>query len=138
MKQERLQAAYIGGPTALFEWHGFRLLTDPTFDPPGGKYQSGPVVLEKTIGPALAPQALGRVDMVLLSHDHHLHNLDHSGRTFLASVPRVITTPEGAEWLGRKFCRPRCLAEYRHRGRRWTSASGLPRSTGRPIFNAGR
>jgi len=23
--------------TALFESHGFRLLTDPTFDPPGGK-----------------------------------------------------------------------------------------------------
>jgi L-ascorbate metabolism protein UlaG (beta-lactamase superfamily) len=56
------------------------------------------VVLEKTIGPALAPEALGRVD--LLSHDHHLDNLDHSRRTFLASVPRVITTPEGAERLG--------------------------------------
>jgi L-ascorbate metabolism protein UlaG (beta-lactamase superfamily) len=100
MKQERLQAAYIGGPTALFEWHGFRLLTDPTFDPPGGKYQNGPVVLEKTIGPARAPEALGCVDTVLLSHDHHLDNLDHSGRRFLASVPRVITTPEGAEPLG--------------------------------------
>jgi L-ascorbate metabolism protein UlaG (beta-lactamase superfamily) len=100
MKQERLQAAYIGGPTALFEWHGFRLLTDPTFDPLGGKYPNGSVVLEKTIGPALAPEALGRGDMVLLSHDHHLDHLDHSGRTFLASVPRVITTAEGAERLG--------------------------------------
>ena len=37
MKQERVQATYSGGPTALFESHGFRLLTDPTFDPPGGK-----------------------------------------------------------------------------------------------------
>jgi hypothetical protein len=25
----------IGGPTALIELAGFRLLTDPTFDPPG-------------------------------------------------------------------------------------------------------
>jgi L-ascorbate metabolism protein UlaG (beta-lactamase superfamily) len=25
----------IGGPTALIEANGFRLLTDPTFDPPG-------------------------------------------------------------------------------------------------------
>jgi L-ascorbate metabolism protein UlaG (beta-lactamase superfamily) len=25
----------IGGPTALIEASGFRLLTDPTFDPPG-------------------------------------------------------------------------------------------------------
>jgi hypothetical protein len=28
----------IGGPTALIEANGFRLLTDPTFDPPG-EYQ---------------------------------------------------------------------------------------------------
>jgi L-ascorbate metabolism protein UlaG (beta-lactamase superfamily) len=100
MKQRGVQATYIGGPTALFEWHGFRLLTDPTFDPPGGIYQNGPAVLEQIVGPALAPDALGRVDMVLLSHDHHLDNLDHSGRRFLASVPRVITTNEGAERLG--------------------------------------
>ena len=100
MNEGQLQATYIGGPTALFEWHGFRMLTDPTFDPAGGKYESGPVVLEKTVGPALAPAALGRVDMVLLSHDHHLDNLDRSGREFLATVPRVITTTEGAERLG--------------------------------------
>ena len=58
------------------------------------------MVLEKIVGPALAPEALGRVDMVLLSHDRHLDNLDHSGRKFLASVPREITTTEGAERLG--------------------------------------
>ena len=81
-------------PQPLFEWCGFRLLTDPTFDPPGGKYENGPVVLEKTIGPAIAPETLGRVDCVLLSHDHHLDNLDHSGRNFLAGVSRVITTVE--------------------------------------------
>ena len=138
MKQERLQAAYIGGPTALFEWHGFRLLTDPTFDPPGGKYQNGPVVLEKTIGPALAPEALGRVD--LLSHDHHLDNLDHSRRTFLASVPRVITTPEGAERLVEILSAslPGRVSTSRAAMEECFGLPGLPRSTGRPIFNAGR
>ena len=30
---------YLGGPTALLEWHGLRLLTDPTFDPPGTTYE---------------------------------------------------------------------------------------------------
>lgn len=84
----------------MFEWHGFRILTDPTFDPPGGEYKNGPVVLEKVTGPALAPEALGRVDVVLLSHDHHHDNLDHSGRAFLSRVPHVITTTEGAERLG--------------------------------------
>lgn len=98
--QGQLRATYIGGPTALFEWHGFRLLTDPTFDPPGGKYKTGPVTLEKVAGPALPSEALGRVDIVLLSHDHHYDNLDHSGREFLTRVPHVITTTEGAQRLG--------------------------------------
>ena len=100
MNHEQLQATYIGGPTALFEWHGFRMLTDPTFDPPGGQYKNGPVVLEKVTGPSLVPEALGRVDMILLSHDHHDDNLDHAGRAFLSSVPHVITTAEGAQRLG--------------------------------------
>ena len=36
----------IGGPTALIEIDGFRLLTDPTFDAPGA-YQLPHVRLEK-------------------------------------------------------------------------------------------
>jgi len=30
-----LKLTYIGGPTALLEWGGLRLLSDPTFDPAG-------------------------------------------------------------------------------------------------------
>jgi L-ascorbate metabolism protein UlaG (beta-lactamase superfamily) len=30
-----LQVRYLGGPTAILELGGVRLLTDPTFDPPG-------------------------------------------------------------------------------------------------------
>jgi L-ascorbate metabolism protein UlaG (beta-lactamase superfamily) len=26
---------YVGGPTAILEWRGLRLLTDPTFDRAG-------------------------------------------------------------------------------------------------------
>ena len=32
-----LKITYVGGPTALLEVAGLRLLTDPTFDPPGKK-----------------------------------------------------------------------------------------------------
>jgi L-ascorbate metabolism protein UlaG (beta-lactamase superfamily) len=32
---------HIGGPTALIEVDGWRLLTDPTFDPPGRRYTFG-------------------------------------------------------------------------------------------------
>jgi L-ascorbate metabolism protein UlaG (beta-lactamase superfamily) len=96
----QLNITYIGGPTAVFEWGGLRLLTDPGFDPPGGEYKTGPVVLTKTAGPALSPESLGRIDAVLLSHDHHFDNLDHSGRRFLERVRQILTTPVGAERLG--------------------------------------
>jgi L-ascorbate metabolism protein UlaG (beta-lactamase superfamily) len=93
-------ALYIGGPTALFEWGGFRLLTDPTFDEPGCEYKNGPVVLEKTAGPAVSSDSPGPVDVVLLSHYHHFDNLDHAGRQYLPRTKRVITTTEGAARRG--------------------------------------
>ncbi|PIT02828.1 beta-lactamase [Bradyrhizobium nitroreducens] len=89
----------IGGPTALIEIDGFRLLTDPTFDAPGA-YQLPHVTLEKTIGPALKADAIGPVDAVLLSHDQHSDNLDNSGRDDLHKVKRVLTTEAGAKRLG--------------------------------------
>jgi L-ascorbate metabolism protein UlaG (beta-lactamase superfamily) len=97
---DSLQITYIGGPTALIEFGGLRLLTDPTFDPPGGEYTAGPVTLSKTAGPARSAESLGKIDAVLLSHDHHFDNLDHAGRVFLANAGRVLTTQDGAQRLG--------------------------------------
>ena len=94
-----LSITLIGGPTALIEVDGFRLLTDPTFDAPGA-YQLPHVKLEKLSGPALGPETIGEVDAVLLSHDQHADNLDHSGKAFLAKARRVLTTVAGATRLG--------------------------------------
>jgi L-ascorbate metabolism protein UlaG (beta-lactamase superfamily) len=94
-----LSITLIGGPTALIEIDGFRLLTDPTFDAPGA-YQLPHVKLEKLTGPALSADAVGEVDAVLLSHDQHSDNLDHSGKDFLARAKRVLTTEAGAKRLG--------------------------------------
>ncbi len=94
-----LRLTLIGGPTALIEVDGFRLLTDPTFDAPGA-YQLPHVTLEKLSGPALGAEAIGEVDAVLLSHDQHADNLDHSGKAFLARAKRVLTTVVGAKRLG--------------------------------------
>ena len=80
----------IGGPTLLIETAGFRLLTDPTFDP-AGSYQSGPVTLQKNAGPALPVADLGKLDAILLSHDKHFDNLDHAGRLLLADTSTVLT-----------------------------------------------
>ena len=94
-----LTMTLIGGPTALIEIDGFRLLTDPTFDAPRA-YQLPHVKLEKLSGPALAEQAIGEIDAVLLSHDQHADNLDESGKHFLPKAKRVLTTVVGARRLG--------------------------------------
>jgi L-ascorbate metabolism protein UlaG (beta-lactamase superfamily) len=96
-----LSITLIGGPTALIEIDGFRLLTDPTFDGPGD-YQLPHVKLEKLTGPAMSARDVGQIDAVLLSHDQHSDNLDHSGRDFLAEAKRVLTTEAGAQRLGGK------------------------------------
>ena len=93
------QITLIGGPTALIEIDGFRLLTDPTFDPPGD-YQLPHVTLTKLARPALLPEEVGAVDAVLLSHDQHADNLDNSGRTLLPSAGVTYTTNSGAQRLG--------------------------------------
>jgi L-ascorbate metabolism protein UlaG (beta-lactamase superfamily) len=90
----------IGGPTVLVEFDGLRLLTDPTFDPPGHYEGKGPVKHEKTSGPALSVDEVGGLDAVLLSHDHHLDNLDHAGRAMLPTVGVTYTTVSGAGRLG--------------------------------------
>jgi L-ascorbate metabolism protein UlaG (beta-lactamase superfamily) len=89
----------VGGPTALIEIDGIRLLTDPTFDAPGF-YELPHVKLQKLNGPAIGADAVGEIDAVLLSHDQHSDNLDNSGRDFLAKASRVLTTEAGAKRLG--------------------------------------
>ncbi len=89
----------IGGPTALVEVGGFRLLTDPTLDAPG-EYKLPHVTLKKTSHPALTAEQIGRVDAVLLSHDQHADNFDHAGRAYAMQAPRLLTTVVGAKRLG--------------------------------------
>ncbi len=81
---------YLGGPTALLELGGLRLLTDPTFDPPGD-YPVGSRVLRKTIGALVTPDQVGPVDAVLLSHDQH---------------PATSTARDAATWVRCRWCCP--------------------------------
>jgi L-ascorbate metabolism protein UlaG (beta-lactamase superfamily) len=92
---------HIGGPTALIEFAGWRLLTDPTFDPAGRRYAFGwGTSSRKLTDPAVAAEALGPIDAVLLTHDHHGDNLDDAGRKLLPSAGTVVTTVSGAARLG--------------------------------------
>jgi L-ascorbate metabolism protein UlaG (beta-lactamase superfamily) len=80
-----LTLTYIGGPTALLEIHGLRLLTDPTFDPAGTEYVTSVSTLRKTESPAIPLERLGRVDGVL--------------RKLLASAGTVLATVAAAQRL---------------------------------------
>jgi L-ascorbate metabolism protein UlaG (beta-lactamase superfamily) len=90
----------VGGPTALITYGGLRLLTDPAFSPPSDHPRPGTnIVLHKLVGPAIPPEQLLPIDLVLLSHDHHADNLDPAGRAMLPEAWRVLTTAAGAQRL---------------------------------------
>lgn len=96
-----VRVTHIGGPTALIEFAGWRLLTDPTFDDAGKRYFFGwGTTSRKTAGPSIAPEDLGEIDAVLVSHHHHGDNLDPTGRDHLAQWGVTITTPKAAKALG--------------------------------------
>ena len=96
-----VRITHIGGPTTLIEVEGWRLLTDPTFDPPGRRYTFGwGSASTKVAGPAVEVADLPPIDAVLLTHDHHADNLDDAGRALLPGVGTVITTVPGARRLG--------------------------------------
>lgn len=116
-----MRLRYLGGPTALLELGGLRLLTDPTFDP-AGDYPIGSRALRKTIGALVTPEQVGQVDAVLLSHDQHPDNLDNQGRGFLESVPLVLSTAAAQQRLGGAV---RALENWQH--------VELPRPDGAPL-----
>jgi L-ascorbate metabolism protein UlaG (beta-lactamase superfamily) len=97
----QIKLTYIGGPTLLIETGGWRILTDPTFDPPGRRYFFGwGTYSRKLHGPAVSFEQLGPIDAVLLSHDHHDDNLDPTARELLPQMGQIITTVPGGQRLG--------------------------------------
>jgi L-ascorbate metabolism protein UlaG (beta-lactamase superfamily) len=127
---------HIGGPTALIEIGGWRLLTDPTFDPPGQTYRFGwGTGSRKLTAPAIAASELGPIDAVLLSHDHHADNLDAAGRALLPSAGAVITTVAGAKRLGgnARGLRPFASTRLEAPGRPTIEISATPCRHGPPL-----
>jgi len=97
---------YIGTATAILEIGGLRLLTDPAFDPENTTYTTPVYTLHKFKSPTVTADHIGHIDHVLLSHDHHLDNLDHQGMQLLTKVDSVITTTQGADRLNNQGSRP--------------------------------
>jgi L-ascorbate metabolism protein UlaG (beta-lactamase superfamily) len=91
-----MTVTWVGGPTALLEYAGMRILLDPTFDPPQ-TYESDGENLVKTAGPGVSLDDLGVVDLVLLSHHEHEDNLDFSGRDLVLRTPTLSTAKAGVD-----------------------------------------
>jgi L-ascorbate metabolism protein UlaG (beta-lactamase superfamily) len=93
--RQHFGVSVVGGPTTVIDIAGRRLVMDPTFDEAGAHGH-----LTKTDGPAVSAEDLGSVDVVLISHDQHLDNLDEQGRRFAMAAPSVLTHPGAAGRLG--------------------------------------
>jgi L-ascorbate metabolism protein UlaG (beta-lactamase superfamily) len=92
---------YLGGPSGVLEYGGLRFLIDPTFDEPQTYADDdGDTPLVKTRGPALQPDEIGQIDVVLSSHHEHDDNLDARGAEFAMAAPLVLSTPRAGEDLG--------------------------------------
>jgi L-ascorbate metabolism protein UlaG (beta-lactamase superfamily) len=125
-----LAVRYVGGPTAVLEVGGLRLLTDPTFDP-AGDHPIGNRTLTKTSAPALTAAEVGPVDAVLLSHDQHPDNLDDLGREYVTAAPLVLSTSSARERLGGTV---RALPSWEHIGLP-RPGGGVLRVTGVPALH---
>ncbi|WP_327111419.1 MBL fold metallo-hydrolase [Streptomyces sp. NBC_01341] len=95
LARQNCAVTVLGGPTAVIDMGGLRIVSDPTFDEPGPHGY-----LTKTTGPAVAESALGPVDLVLVSHDLHPDNFDERGRAFAGTAPLVISGPLSAGRIG--------------------------------------
>jgi L-ascorbate metabolism protein UlaG (beta-lactamase superfamily) len=106
-----MTVTYVGGPTAVVEYAGLRILLDPTFDPPQD-YESDGEALTKTAGPGVALDDLGPIDLILLSHHEHEDNLDYAGRDLVRRILTLSTAKAGVD-LGKPVIGLDCWEEHR-------------------------
>lgn len=100
-----LRTAYlthIGNATVLIRFGPFAVLTDPCFLHKGDHVHLGyGLTSERKVEPALLPDQLPPLDLVLLSHLHEDH-FDRVAENELDHSARIITTPHAARALQRK------------------------------------
>ncbi len=99
----KVTITHIDTACVLLNINGFKILTDPTLNKKDGffpQYLDRPLAFSKKyIDPALSIEEIGKVDLVLLSHDHHNDNLDKNGRVFIKTVTTVLSTKDAVKRL---------------------------------------
>ena len=100
-REGMLRITRIGGPTAFIEWSGWRILTDPTFDPPGRTYAfgAGTRFVEGDRPRRTARGARTSIDAGLLPQPSRPRRQPRRRRPKALSEPRrtVLTTRGGGE-----------------------------------------
>ena len=88
--------AVLGGPTTLVDIAGLprAVPTRPSTLP------ATTATCTRSRDPQSRAEALGTVDVVLVSHDQHPDNLDNAGRELALQAPVLLTTPTSADRLG--------------------------------------
>ncbi len=99
----KVTITHIDTACVLLNINGYKILTDPTLNKKDAffpQYVSSPLAFSKKyIDPAQTTKEIGKVDLVLLSHDHHSDNLDENRRAFIKTVDTVLSTEDAVMWL---------------------------------------
>ena len=92
---------HITTACVLLEIGTVRILTDPVFDTGQRYYSFGAPFFGATrfLDPALRPEEIPELDAILLSHPHHLDNLDGGGRDLFPKTREIITNYHGRRTL---------------------------------------
>ena len=118
-----VDVCWVGHASVLVNFFGVHILTDPALlDRVGAQIGIGTLGRKRLVAPAIDPNDLPRIDMVLLSHAH----MDHMDLPSLARMPRnamVVTAPKTSDILtGQPFARPAEL--------RWNEKSIIATASG--------
>jgi len=103
-RNDRVTMTWIGHSTVLLNLFGTRIITDPVLGERVGVYlgarlQVGP---KRITAPALSPEEIGQLDVILLSHAHFDH-LDIPSLRKLDHPQTQVVTAKGTSGLLRRF-----------------------------------
>lgn len=106
-----LSITHLSTACTLLQIGSLRILTDPVLDQGARRYKFAPGIYAWRKFDAVLPEGgLGNIDAILLSHAHHLDNLDHAGRAFVLRArdaqgrpSRIISHPSAKSVLGHRF-----------------------------------
>ena len=87
---ERMVVTWVGHASVLIQTQGLNILTDPVWAEKAGPLGTGP---RRVAEPGIAFDALPRIDVVLVSHNHYDH-LDKATlkRLWQRDRPRIVTS----------------------------------------------